>query len=62
MLNFALVQDPEKIFHQEVFKQGVTFEWVKNKCAEKLETKYQDLTLFFNDKRVIEPFSICDMP
>ena len=40
----------------------MTFEWVKNKVAEKLETKYQNLTLFFNDKRVLEPFSIVDMP
>ena len=40
----------------------MTFEWVKNKCAEKIETKYQDLTLYFNGKRIPEPFSIVDMP
>ena len=61
LLLFAL-QGQSDVFHQEVFKQGVTFEWVKNKVAEKLETKYQNLTLFFNDKRVLEPFSIVDMP
>ena len=50
------------MFHTEVFKQGVTFEWVKNKVAIKLECKYMDLLLFFNGKRIIEPFSIVDMP
>ena len=27
-------------FFQEQFKEGVTFEWVKNKVAEKLEANY----------------------
>ena len=50
------------MFHTEVFKQGITFEWVKHKVAIKLECKYQDLLLFHDGKRVIEPFSIVDMP
>jgi hypothetical protein len=35
------VHDGEQTpFHQESFKQGVTFEWVKNKIAEKMEANY----------------------
>ncbi len=45
-----------------MFKQGVTFEWVKNKVAIALEAKYNDLSLYFNDKRIPEPFSIVDLP
>ena len=29
--------------------------------AVKLETKYQDLLLFYNDKRIPEPFCLVDM-
>ena len=60
-LSFSL-KGEEKVFHQEVFKQGVTFEWVKNKVALALEAKYNDLSLYFNDKRIPEPFSIVDLP
>ena len=45
-----------------MFKQGVNFEWVKHKVSIKLECKYMDLLLFFNGKRIPEPFSIVDMP
>ena len=61
LLNFV-IEGSTDVFHTEVFKQGVTFEWVKNKVAEKIETKYQNLTLFHEGKRVLEPFSIVDMP
>ena len=49
------------MFHSEVFKQGQTFEWVKHKVAIKLEAKYQDLLLFYNGKRIPEPFCLVDM-
>ena len=39
----------------------MTFEWVKNKVALKLEAKYDDLTIFYNDKRIPEPFCLVDM-
>ena len=44
-----------------MFKQGQTFEWVKHKVAVKLEAKYQDLLLFYNGKRIPEPFCLVDM-
>ena len=49
------------MFLSEVFKQGQTFEWVKNKVAIKLEAKYQDLELYLNGKRIPEPFCLIDM-
>ena len=60
LLHFTL-QGQKDVFHSEVFKQGQTFEWVKNKVALKLETKYQDLLLFYNNKRICEPFCLVDM-
>ena len=36
-------------FWQSVFKEGITFEWIKNKVAENLEANYGDLTLFLGD-------------
>ena len=39
----------------------MTFEWVKNKVAEKLEANYQDLSLYLGDKRIPEPFCLVDM-
>ena len=39
----------------------MTFEWVKNKVAEKLEANYPDLTLHLGDKRIPEPFCLVDM-
>ena len=59
-LNFHL-KGVNDVFHTEVFKQGQTFEWVKNKVAIKLEAKYQDLLLFYNDKRICEPFCLVDL-
>ena len=44
-----------------VFKQGQTFEWVKHKVGLQLEAKYQDLLLFYNGKRIPEPFCLVDM-
>ena len=39
----------------------MTFEWVKNKVAEELEANYADLALYFNGKRIPEPFCLVDM-
>ena len=55
------LKDQDTIFHTEVFKQGQTFEWVKHKVSLKLECKYQDLLLFYNGKRIPEPFCLVDM-
>ena len=60
-LNFV-IQGQVKPFHTEVFKQGQTYEWVKNKVAIALEAKYQDLLLYYNDKRIPEPFCLVDTP
>ena len=48
-------------FWQSVFKEGVTFEWIKNKVAEEMEANYADLTLFDGERRIIEPFCPIDM-
>lgn len=40
LLHFSMEDSMDQIFHSEVFKEGVTFEWVKNKVAEKLEAQY----------------------
>lgn len=50
----------EPIF-AEKFKQGVTFEWIKNKVAERLEANYGDLSLYIDSKRIPEPFCLVDM-
>lgn len=39
----------------------MTFEWVKNKVAEKLEANYQDLSLHLGERRIPEPFCLVDM-
>ena len=39
----------------------MTFEWIKNKVAEKLEVTYQDVTLLHDGNPVIDPFCIVDM-
>ena len=46
---------------EQAFQSGVTFEWVKNKVAEAMFARYEDLSLFHNGKRIPEPFSICDL-
>lgn len=48
-------------FFQEVFKEGVTFEWIKNKVAENMEANYNDLSLFVGERRIPEPFCPVDM-
>lgn len=58
MLHFEMNGDK---FHSESFKQGVTFEWVKNKVCEKIEAQYQDTSLYLNGKRIPEPFCLVDM-
>merc|ERR1711935_161963 len=55
------LEGESKPIHSEQFKSGVTFEWVKNKIAEVLFAKYQDLHLFMNEKRIPEPFCLVDM-
>lgn len=34
---------------------------MKNKVAEKMEANYNDLSLFYNDRRIPEPFCLIDM-
>ena len=51
----------EEVFHKEVFKQGVTFEWVKNKICDIIEAQYEDLSLYLGSKRIPEPFCLVDM-
>lgn len=59
MLHFVQGSQPE--FHQESFKSGVTFEWVKNKVAQKLFANYEDVSLYMNEKRIPEPFCLVDL-
>ena len=54
-------QGEDKPFWESVFKEGVTFEWIKNKVAEQMEANYADLTLFEGERRIIEPFCPIDM-
>ena len=54
-------QGEETPFWQQSFKEGVTFEWIKNKVAENLEANYGDLTLYAGERRIIEPFCPIDM-
>lgn len=51
----------DDVFFEAIYKQGITFEWVKNKVAENMEASYGDLSLFFNDRRIPEPFCLIDM-
>mmetsp|Transcript_41052 Transcript_41052/g.53825 ORF Transcript_41052/g.53825 Transcript_41052/m.53825 type:complete len:130 (+) Transcript_41052:49-438(+) len=51
----------EEVFFTAVYKQGITFEWVKNKVAEQMEANYADLSLYFNGRRIPEPFCLIDM-
>jgi hypothetical protein len=60
MLHFAFEGKAEP-FHSENFREGVTFEWVKNKIADKLEARYEDLSLYLGEKRIPEPFCLIDM-
>ena len=55
------MQGSDQVFHKEVFKQGVTFEWVKNKICEKVEAQYEDVSLYLGSKRIPEPFCLVDM-
>ena len=50
-----------KPFLEKAFREGVTFEWVKNQVADVLETRYQDISLYMNDKRIPEPFCLVDL-
>jgi len=55
------MEGQDEVFFQAVYKQGITFEWVKNKVAEQLEAQYADLLLFYNGRRIPEPFCLIDM-
>ena len=55
------MEGSDEVFFQAVYKQGITFEWIKNKVAEQMEAQYPDLSLFFNDRRIPEPFCLIDM-
>jgi len=48
-------------FFRETFKEGMQFDWVKNKVAEKMEARYEDLNLYLGEKRIPEPFCLVDM-
>ena len=58
---FFKMEGTDEVFFQAVYKQGVTFEWIKNKVAEHMEAQYNDLSLFFNNRRIPEPFCLIDM-
>merc|ERR1712166_157810 len=60
LLHFVMEGKSEP-FHSEKFKEGVTFEWVKNKIADKLEARYNDLSLYVGERRIPEPFCLIDM-
>ena len=55
------MENSTEVFFQAVYKQGITFEWIKNKVAENLEAQYGDLSLYYNDRRIPEPFCLIDM-
>jgi len=55
------MQGSDEVFFQAIYKQGITFEWIKNKVAENMEANYQDLSLYYNDRRIPEPFCLIDM-
>lgn len=55
------MQGSDEVFFQAIYKQGITFEWIKNKVAENMEASYQDLSLYYNDRRIPEPFCLIDM-
>ena len=61
MLVFRRQDQPDTPLVQQAFRRGVTFEWVKNKVAEKMEANYQDLSLYIGTKRIPEPFCLIDM-
>ena len=60
LLYFKMEGQEEKFF-EAVYKQGMTFEWIKNKVAEHMEAQYGDLSLYFNERRIPEPFCLIDM-
>ena len=60
LLIFQL-ENEAKPFHEEVFSQGLSFDWVKNKVAEKMFASYEDLSLWMNEKRIPEPVCLVDM-
>ena len=51
----------EDLSWKDTYQSGLTFEWIKNKVAEKLEVTYQDVTLLHEGNPVIDPFCIVDM-
>lgn len=67
LLTFAMANttggsgEQSQPFMEATYKQGVTFEWVKNQVAEKLEAKYEDVSLYLGEKRIPEPFCLVDM-
>ena len=55
------MEGSDEVFYQAVHKEGHTFEWIKNKVDEHMEAQYEDLSLFYNGRRIPEPFCIVDM-
>ena len=60
-VRFHIQGQPGEYFLEQVFKNGQTFEWVKHNVAQKLEARYADLALYYNGKRIPEPFCLVDM-
>jgi hypothetical protein len=60
LLHFVAEGQTEPFF-SEAFKEGMQFDWVKNKVAEKMEARYEDLNLYLGEKRIPEPFCLVDM-
>lgn len=60
LLRFQMDKE-EKPFHEQVYRQGVTFEWVKNQIADRIVARYDDISLYTNGKRIPEPFCLVDM-
>ena len=60
-VNLIFVVDGEDLRFEQSFQNGLTFEWVKNQVALKLEVPYSDVTLTHDGKPVIDPFCIVDM-
>lgn len=60
--NLIFIREGEiKPFYEASFKQGVTYEWVKNKVADIMESRYEDISLYYKGKRIPEPFCLVDM-
>ena len=60
-VTLGFVVEGEETKFEMSFKSGQTFEWVKHKVALQLEVHYADLSLFFKEKPIPEPFCLVDL-